>query len=825
MSCISLDTNWLLKGLESPCPPDWTALSSLFSDASATFPLPHFPMQVHDVLLAYGIIENPNIHGINRDLWIHERDWVYCCRFSAQEDVPSLLNFDGVDTFADVWLNGTLLGSCKDVYLSWRYDVTHLLHAENTLIVYFHAAQSVLNKFPLPERYAGLVPKISAARVFRTGYHDYCGPSPCLIRCGLYAPVTLRQAQPVLLEAFTYDALLTENGDGLVQIQLTWISQADTPYTVSLTDEQGTVAAAASGAAAQGSQQLSLSVRQPERWYPWTHGTPACYTLTVQAENEVLSRTVGFRQIDISDTLLFHVNGMPVRMWGANLMHLDTLTNCYDPDKMTKMLDLAQLANCNMLRIWGEADKLPEIFYEECDRRGILLWQDFLLGCSLYSEEQDQLSLYRQEAEMLLRTRRHHPCIALWCGGNELYLAQEYQHPDAPVYGEKIIREVFPEVCMRLDPHRRYYPSSPCGGSFANDPQCGDTHGYTHLWFVPGHSYPHFLSENCRVSTPTWQSMKQMMKPDELWDAGPHAFTAQHPCEIPESWRKHTPNEGWLKLGPVEHYRDAETPQEMVHRICAAHAEYIHEQVGRFRRGRAPWENAGIRHTNGHLLWRLNDNSNVISFGVVDYFLRPGHAYYEMKRCYAPVFASVALDDHAGVYLTNDTVRTVFGTVEVSLFHLVNNVYTRQRSLSFTLEPDATALLCTLDEWGQIRREQVICVRVFDESKTLIAEAIQPLAIERHLPYPMHAGLSLTASSDVLLLCCQHYARCVTLYGDGGEYLFEDNFFDLLPGETKRIRVLRSPSSGIIYAETAYDSTAVSCQWNKEEKHDSTVFD
>ena len=100
MSCICLDTNWFLKGLESPCPPDWTALSALFSENSDAFSLPRFPMQVHDVLLAYGIIENPNIRGVNRDLWIHERDWVYCCRFSAQANIPSLLTFDGVDTFA-----------------------------------------------------------------------------------------------------------------------------------------------------------------------------------------------------------------------------------------------------------------------------------------------------------------------------------------------------------------------------------------------------------------------------------------------------------------------------------------------------------------------------------------------------------------------------------------------------------------------------------------------------------------------------------------------------------------------------------------------------
>ena len=140
--------------------------------------------------------------------------------------------------------------------------------------------------------------------------------------------------------------------------------------------------------------------------------------------------------------------------------------------------------------------------------------------------------------------------------------------------------------------------------------------------------------------------------------------------------------------------------------------------------------------------------------------------------------------------------------------------------LPFTIEPDATTRLCTLDEWGQIRKEQIVCVRVLDKRRTLLAETIQPLDIERRLPYPQQVGLSMIASADTdtLLLRCEHYARCVSLHGDGFEPLFDDNFFDLLPGETKCIRVLPSPSSGVIYAETAYDQTIVSCQWGKEKE-------
>ena len=819
MSESCLISSWLLGRAPAGTVSGWEALNARFRQGETVLPLPSFPMQVHDALLSAGEIENPNIRGINNDLWIHDTDWIYRCDFAAVPGKESMLCFDGLDTFADIWLNGERLGSCDDVYLTWRFDATGVLKERNRLIVHFHASKPIVEAADPGDKYMTAVPAISVLRVFRTGYHDYCGPSPCLIRCGIYAPVRLLTADPLMLN----DASVTVDYDpdlntGVVTASLDWAGAAKgCSAKLTLSDASGSAVAEALFRP-EARQEIELSVEDPELWYPWTHGKPAVYALELDAAGIKKRWNVGFRSVEIGEDLSFRVNGLPFRPWGANLMHLDTLSNCYDASKMARMLDLAVLANCSMLRIWGEAERLPQEFYDECDRRGIMLWQDFFLGCSLYPEDDAYAAAVEKEGEQLVTALRHHPSIALWCGGNEIYLARDYQHPNVPVFGERLVTEVLADVCRRLDPNRLYYANSPKGGRWANDPAGGDTHGYTHLWFVPGRMYPVFLSENCRVSTPTLRSMRKMMPQDELWPADYRCgYTRSNPYEWPETWNCHTPSEGWKKVGPVERYRDAETPEEMVYRIGMAHAEYIREQVSRFRRGRA--DDEGTRITNGHLLWRLNDNSNVISFGVVDYFLEPGPAFYEMKRCYNPLFVCCEVSDSARIWFVNDSPEDFSGSLEVFLFHMTENRRTAQKCVDFTMKTDCSGVICDLDDFGQFRVENIICMRVRDASGDIVAEAYQACDIERRMPYPAESGLKLRSAKGGIELTSERFAHCVELEGEANGdtfgWLFEDNFFDLLPGETRFMRVLRG-FDGVVRAKAAYDSTAAECAYRHD---------
>lgn len=786
-----------------------------------------FPAQVHDVLLAYGEIKNPNLTGINEDLWIDDYDWVYRCGFSAETGVESWLLLEGIDTFADIYVNGVLVRQCEDVFLEYQIPVSQVLLERNTLLIHFHSAKHRMDEAVLPPKYQGRVGANSAFRVFRSGFHEYCGPAPSLIRCGIYGTVALKQVFAPSFKEVLVDTILEEDGSGRVLVDGVFLGDGvQGLVSVQVLDEDGRLAAGLEIPVEHNRVRAELRVERPQLWWPRTHGTPYLYKVElccIGSPGESLIKSVGFRRITGGAEMNFTVNGRPLKLWGANLVHPDTMSNCYRPEVMNRLLDLAELGNFNALRVWGEGEKLPEAFYEECDRRGILIWQDFYLCCSLYSEEPHYLALCREEAMQLVKRLKSHPCILLWCGGNETLLCRDYGYPGEECLGRVIFDQVFAKVCKSLDPKRYYHLSSPSGGRWANDPEEGDTHGYTHLWFVPGREYPVFLSENCRVSAPAIKSMRRMMTEEELWPDGYSGrVTRKTMLQWPETWSRHNTNQGFLKLGPVEHYYDALSPEELVYNLGAAHGEYIREQVGRFRRGYSGDHPMDRRRTGGHLLWKFNNNSNIISYGVVDYFQEPYYPYYELKRCYEPFFLSCEFGDQGYLWITNDTPEVKQGILEVSLFDIQKNCMIRSFEQAFSVVPDESRPVCTLKPFGQFLKRHAVYARAVSDSGEVLGTSLDVFEIERHMEYPVKTGLSLIQEGDLLLVCCEAFARCVEVTaGDGGAafgWLFEDNYFDLLPGMEKRIRILSGQLQGRITAKSVYDENPAVLWYQSPER-------
>ncbi|MHB8065511.1 MAG: glycoside hydrolase family 2 protein, partial [Ruminiclostridium sp.] len=361
---------------------------------------------------------------------------------------------------------------------------------ENMLMVYFHSSKNMIEAIKVPSKYEGRVPANSCERVFRSGFHDYNGPIPSLIRCGIYADVVLEQVEALRITDFKLDSSLNENyseGTIICSVEIENYS-ADTVCTMSVFNEEHYLQAEVHTTFSGNSAELRVSIKEPQLWWPYTHGEPYMYTVCVECGGGIgdrIEKKVGFRNLELAGDFDYRINGHPLKLWGVNLSHPDTLSNCYRKDRMDRILELAMLSNCNIVRVWGESEVYAEAFYDECDSHGIMVWQDFYFCYSMYSEEPKFLEACRIEAEQLVKRLRHHPSILLWCGGNEMLLSRDYDFPGEYCFGEKIFMEVFPEVCNRLDPGRLYHPASPYGGAWANDPSVGDTHGYTHLWFVP----------------------------------------------------------------------------------------------------------------------------------------------------------------------------------------------------------------------------------------------------------------------------------------------------------------------------------------------------
>ncbi len=823
-----LRQNWQLKRVERADLLSAKQLDRLFETQGegrdAVFEIDAMPAQVHDVLLHNKMIENPNIRGHNNDLWVDDYEWVYRCRFAVDEpSLPSRLAFWGLDTFAKAYLNGEPVGEFDNAYMRHKTDFLRNLQRENTLLLCFRSSKRVVGSVEIPEKYEGMVPGFAMTRAFRSGFQDYNGPIPTMIRCGIYAPVILEQTETLRIEEVKIDALPNENYTaGTVTASLTVEGGEGKKCLLSVCDSDGHPVAEGKGEIAGGRVFLTATVENPRLWWPRTHGEPCCYRAEIRCggeDGDRAERTIAFRKIELVGDFDFRVNGRPLKLWGANLAHPDTLTNCHQSERMKRLLFLSELGNFNILRVWGEGEVYDEELYEECDRRGILIWHDFYLCYSMYGEEPDFMEKCRLEAEQLVKRLRHHPCILLWCGGNEMLLSRDYDFPGKRCFGERIVREVFPEVCKKNDPIRYYHISSPTGGGFANDPSAGDTHGYTHLWFVPGRTYPVFLSENCRVSTPPMRTMKRMMTGEELWPDGYTAkVTRREKLRWPESWCRHNTNFGHLKLGPIEHYYDADTPEEMVYRIGAAHAEYIRRQVERFRRGYGAESAEKKRVTKGHMLWKLNNNSNIISYGVIDYFLEPYYPYYALKRAYEPLLLCCEFADHGYVWLINDTQKEVRGTLEVKLFDMEANEYLDGFETDFDTKPDESKPVCSLDRFGQFKKRYIVCAKALSDGGT-IASCTDVFELERHLDYPENTGLEIVRQGDELVVTARRFARCVELSGseDGDEFgwLFSDNYFDLLPGEEKRIAVFGDHRKGIVTAKAFYDDLPASVEYAK----------
>lgn len=795
------------------------------------YSIPKMPMQVHDVLTWHGVIEDPSRSGRgDACAWVSDRDWVYVCAIPVpREELPAyrdcFLYLGGVDTFVDVYWNGKKAAEGKDVYLPVEAALWDSCREENWLVVHVRSPHREMGHMDMPERYQGaLMPKWSLFRGFFRGYDDYLGYGPYLTRMGVYDEIYLEYAEQGIRSVSVESGVEWEETDpaagyeGWIEVEAQCIREPEEREEICWIcelEEEGTCIGRWEERAEKERAGIYMEVASPRLWNVVHKGIPFLYELSVTLtaggrEMGRVRKKIGFRKIQRQGDFAFWINGMPLRLWGANVAPLDQKTGCYQEERAEKIIQMALAANMNCLRIWGGGDRLPEAFYDRCDEAGILLWQDFFHDYSMYPEEESFRSLCRREAEYQVRRLRHHPCILLWCGSNESIMCRDFSKPGQECVGSVLYEEDYSRICARLDPERYYHPSSPGGGAYANDPLAGDTHSYTSTWYVPGGRYPVFLSENMRAYPPVYHSMLRMMGEEKLWPQGETGQMKKgNLFPWPASWRPWTSAESWQKISPAEQFYDADDAKSMIYRFGGSVGQYITECVGRYRRGRSYEERGqGVRRCKGHLWWKMNTSAPHIYSGLLDYYMEPYIPYYAIKRAYQPFQLFFSVDDYIGLWAVNDTVREIRGTVCVRLFHMKKNTDTAHFSIPFTVKPDESAFLTDLNRFGQfLRNEHVLYARAVDERGNLLTEIVDYVDIERHMEFP-DCRLKLTWEGEELLVETDRFARSVELLGEErGDFFgweFSNNYFDLLPGRVERIRISGVHKAGIIHAKAYY---------------------
>ncbi len=263
--------------------------------------------------------------------------------------------------------------------------------------------------------------------------------------------------------------------------------------------------------------------------------------------------------------LAFSINGKIVKLWGSGLVPLWGASHRWMRDRALTILDHAERAHMNALRVWGPGQPYDDDLYEETDRRGILVWQDFPTSGAVLPDTAEHISTLMSEAECLVKRLKHHPSLLLWCGGNEsIYMADLFSEAGAERIGHDIFQRKFRDLCAKLDPRRYYHANSPSGGAYANQASVSDTHGSrASRSYLPGEDFAAFFSENIRTFAPELKSLKRFIPAADLWPDGwttlARPGSANRP--LPPAWMERTINYMEAKTGPVERFYDATDPE------------------------------------------------------------------------------------------------------------------------------------------------------------------------------------------------------------------------------------------------------------------------
>ena len=805
-------------------------------------PVPSMPAQVQDVLLAHKKIPEDFLVGWCEEVnWITEYDWVYAASFRREESLrgqSARLILKGLDTFADVYLNGEKILCHTNFYLPEEADISRLIRDENELVIHFHRVSDILEAAPYPPEWEGQIMRV---KTLRKPVHDfdphnkwgaeYQGAVPYFQAVGVYRDILIRYAKEDEILSLDVRSYADVCLDGFADIRAKGTCGKEHAGSIrlryELCDERGETVLSGEEVpqVCETSWKLDkiVSLQKPELWWPIGYGRPVLYQLrlTLLLEGKEVSsaqKRIGFKHVEVHSPLEFLINGKRVRIWGGSLDPLQGWTHCFLPERAERMFALVENSHYNTLRIWGEGIPYPDEFYDMADEKGFLIWQEFFMGYGPVPDTPEYVEEYRKEAVSLINRLKHHACLLMWCGGNETIMGAQVNFQKE--YGKKVLFDLFPRLINEYDPGRYYLPSSPYYGEWSNDPRSGDVHTLDRILWYPYRDYPNFVTENCLTAPPALHSLKRIVRGDLF----PEGYTSlvKHDTELimPRNWimRSSVGSLGQRKSGPYWEFYDADNVEDMVYKFGAAAGQELRRYCEMVRRG-SKEETDPSHRSKGYVTCKLLDTWPKIYCSTIDFFLEGYIPYYTILRGFAPVMTSFQKEESVRLWIVNDSGETFRGKVTFGAYDLLKRTYYRKECREVQIGHCDAKIVFDLAAWTMIPMECVLFARIEDEDGRFVYQSLDYLDVERQLKFP-DAQLDLRIEGDELILTADEFTRCVEILGqtDGDDmgWLFSDNYFDLMPGETRRIRIL-ARDHGRITAKGHYCSKASSVDYNIAE--------
>ncbi|MBO3103874.1 glycoside hydrolase family 2 protein [Cellulomonas fengjieae] len=742
------------------------------------------PGTSHTALLDAGLIPDPYLDRNEEHLaWMRRTDWAYEHDLELAPPAPDErvdLVFDGIDTVATVSFDGHEVGRTANQHRAHRFDVRHLVRPDTQRLrvllrsALVHAEAEAARLGPRPMAYAqpfNMVRKMACSFGWDWG--------PDLQTAGLWRPVRVERWRVARLAGVRPLVTVGPDGTGRVEVHVdverSGLAGGDVPLTVQARSGGAEATVLVPGDA--GSARVVLEVPRAPLWWPVGHGAQPLTELTVDLlapDEEPLdtwSRRIGFRTVELDTgadehgtAFTFRINGRPIFVKGANWIPDDHLLTRITRERLAHRLDQAVDANLNLLRVWGGGIYESEDFYELCDERGLLVWQDFLLACAAYPEEQPIWDELEAEARENVARLTAHPSLVLWNGGNEnLWGFMDWgwqEQLDGRTWGYRYATELLKGVVAELDPTRPYSDGSPYSPGAAltdvhpNDPD----HGTFHQWEVWNRvdyrhyadDVPRFCSEFGFQGPPTWTTLTRAVRPD---DGG--SLAKQDPTFLLH--QKADDGNGKLDRGLEPHLG---VPDDFADWHWATQLNQARAVRFALEHYRSWWP-----RTAGAIVWQLNDCWPVTSWAAIDSDERPKPLWYALRAAFAPRILTVQpREDREVLVVVNETPTIWQGTVSLSRRLLDGTVLAQEE------------LALAVGAWsvGQFSLPAAVATPDAPEQEVLVvrlgaAQAVHTWAEDVDLaldPSPLHASVTPVQDGYRVDVTASSLARDVTLLVD-----------------------------------------------------------
>ena len=748
-------------------------------------------------------------------LAIMENYFIYRCVFRKEEKEYSeaILRFESLDTLTEIHLNGRKLGNTENMHRIYEYEVTDILEEENLLEIFFRPALSYIRDCQEKVRAEGCIDAMDGFAHIRKAHSMFGWDwGPRIPDGGILRDVTVCYRDAAWIEDVHIRQRHEEGNVTLaIQAEMGKGSREDLPlfYEVSVTAPDG-------AKLRETGSPREIRIDNPMLWWPNGLGSPNLYEVEIRlfAEDRLLDtwkKRIGLRTITIrrekdayGESFATEVNGQQVFAMGADYIPQDNIFGRIREERTRKLLESCVMANFNTIRVWGGGYYPEDYFLDLCDELGLMVWQDFMFACAVYELTDAFEENIRAEFADNIRRMRHHACLALWCGNNEMEMFVAGggwgNTPKQMSDYFKMYEYIIPKMLKEYDPDTFYWPASPSSGGGFDDPNCYDR-GDVHYWDVWHGGKPitefrkfyfRYLSEFGFQSFPTMKTVESFTLPRDR-----NIFSY-----VMEKHQRNNSANGRIMTYMEQEYLYPTDFATLLYASQMLQAEAIKNGVEHLRRHRG--------RCMGAIYWQLNDIWPGASWSSIDYYGRWKALHYYAKRFFAPVLLSCEEESRMTQERNINAEKPDFR--KSVRFNISNETFEEKHmEVSWTVrdagggELGGENIILTIppfsSEWTRkwelpdldASREYVSYS--LRENGAAVSQGSVLFTMPKYFEF-MDPGLTVSSDGDTITVQAECYAKGVEIRNENEDLILSDNYFDMDGGE-KTVRILSGKPDGL----------------------------